>query len=70
MHSELEAMIMQPVILVVIVTSEAHFDKTVIQPKKGLYIKGVDLKLLGWLKASADRRPETNPHSVATMTRD
>ena len=68
-HSELEAMIMQPVVLVVIVMSKAHFDKTVMQPKKGVYVKGIDLKLPGWLKALAHRSPKTDLHSVATMIR-
>ena len=67
---ELEAMIVPPVVLVVIVTPEAHFNKTVMQPKKGVYIKGVDLKLPGRLEASADYSPETDPHSVATMMHD
>ena len=37
--SEPEAMIMQPVVLVVIVMSEAYFDKTVMQPKKESMLK-------------------------------
>ena len=70
MHSDPDAMIMHPVVLIVVVVSEGHFDKTVMQPGKGAHVKGIDETLPGWLEASAQRSQDFDPHSVAAMTRN
>ena len=52
---EIDSLVIQPVILIVIVITSGHFDKTVMQPGKGIYIKGQDKVLLEWLLAAANR---------------
>ena len=64
-----DSMIMQPVVLVAIAISATHFHKTVIQPGKGVCVKGIDQTLPGWLVASANRSEDTHPHSVTQMIR-
>lgn len=60
MHIDPESMIMQPVVLVAMVVSATHFHKTVMQPGKGVHIKGIDQTLPGWLVASANRSEDTH----------
>ena len=67
MHIDPDSMIMQPVVLVVIAQSANHFHKTVMQPGKGVRIKGIDQTLPGWLVASANRSEDAHPHSVTQM---
>ena len=63
-------MIMQPVVLIVVVVTDGHLDKTVMQPGKGVCVKGIDETLPGWLEASAQRSQDFDPHSVAAMIRN
>ena len=46
-HADPESMIVQPVVLVVIVVSACHFHETVMQPGKGVHVKGLDQNLPG-----------------------
>ena len=67
--TDLDSMIMQPVILVAIAISATHFHKTVMQLGKGVHIKGIDQTSPGWLVASANRSEDTYPYSVTQMIR-
>ena len=58
---------MQPVILVALVISQGYLDKTVIQPDKGNFIKGIDKKLLEWLVESAMKCADKSQGMVAHM---
>ena len=69
-YSEPEAMIMQPVVLIVVVIDETHFHKTVMQPGKGVCVKGIDKTLPGWLEASGHRSQDLAEDSVAVMIRN
>ena len=69
-HNEEEGSGMNPVILNVLVLSANHLDKTVMQPCKGTFIKGVDKKLPGWLEAAGNRSYEVGSGSVAEMIRN
>ena len=46
-YAEPSAKVMQPVILIALVASNAHLDKTVMQPGKGSHVKEIDSKLPG-----------------------
>ena len=46
---------MQPVILTMLVISQGHLDKTLIQLEKWNFVKRSDRKLLEWLIASVTR---------------
>ena len=54
---------MKPVILVTLVISKDHLDKTVVSPGVGAYVKGEDI-LPQWVKESA-KRIEAEHGSVA-----
>ena len=57
---------MNLVILVIIVQSEYHWDKNVINPGKGTWIKGIN-ELPNWLIEIAERFTEPEPDSVAEI---
>ena len=60
---ESEGKAMKPVILVIIVISSSHLDKTIVLPGVGAYVKG-EHSLPQWVKESA-KRIEAAPGSVA-----
>ena len=62
---EPESKAMKPVILVMLVISKSHLDKTVVSPGVGACIKG-EHALPEWVKESA-KRSEAEPGSVAEM---
>ena len=61
---------MQRVILIILLISLNHLDKTFMQLGIGTCVKGVDKDLHRWILAAADRCDDTSPRSVAEMIRN
>ena len=62
---------MQPIIMMILVITMDHVDKTVILPDKGTFIKGIDSTLPGWLLVAASRSESlASPSSVVEMIRN
>jgi len=63
--------VIQPIILIILVITKDHVNKTVMLAGKGTYIKGVDTKLPRWLLVAASRLESlVAPGSVVEMIRN
>ena len=62
---------MQPIILIILVITKNHIDKTVMLLGKSTFIKSIDTTLLGWLLVAVSRLESlAAPDLVVEMIRN